>query len=372
MFERHPFRRLKLTALILAALFPIGCKSRSTQSDNKYGFLPFIKSYQFINLPSGSTIRVCGSSSFDDLKWAIGTWAKEIDRSYTIMQSCTQPDIYSYSSTEEYAQRKCREYNLVGRAYMEYRAYPMELVNCGVTYSKGALLHEVGHMFGLCDQYPGEIERCDFTTLPSTEAIMNGGWTTSERLSEDDVKGIRALAKKFGGQSATGMRLSSGTYSSVPGGISKYTITATDVGSRTSAVRLQVAEKYWIFPCDEGGICKYDETSRIQIASSTSFYYWSSIQKGTPFSLNAGLTDDNSTATDGQGNSASHPTSRISASSDPLPERNQPESFTARNGRLLSCSNGAEKCSEERSQSECLCRFYSTCLGIEVMDYCTK
>lgn len=64
-----------------------------------------------------------------------------------------------------------------------------------------SLVHEVGHVWGLCDQYEGA-RNCDPVNSTShlvPESIM-GGATARERvfLTDDDIDGIRALARRPG------------------------------------------------------------------------------------------------------------------------------------------------------------------------------
>jgi len=78
------------------------------------------------------------------------------------------------------------------------------------------IMHEIGHVWGLCDQYAlaGNRTNCDanFATLDSRGHILlnksstmsSQGWVSPLYLSDDDITGIQKLAKRPGFQATWG------------------------------------------------------------------------------------------------------------------------------------------------------------------------
>lgn len=189
-----------LTSIAVAAFLQsaTGCKTsnKGTKASHvKFGFLK-PSAQHLIQLPSGSQIRICGGH-FDELKNAILKWAAAIDRTYDIVNKCESEHIQSFLTDEAFAKTNCSRWNIEARMYSESDKTPMRVVDCNIAKDRVpfAILHEVGHLFGLCDQYPGEVGRCVYSTDVVPGSVMHQAG--SMQLQPDDIDGIRALAQKY-------------------------------------------------------------------------------------------------------------------------------------------------------------------------------
>ena len=187
--------------VILSVLFLVILTSFSACSPNQpektsalqYGFLPS-SGAQLIHVRSGSVIRICGVYQ-SDITWAISTWGRAINRRYSFESGCTGQRINSYSALDPYAQENCSRYRLQSRMYSLGQQVPQLLVDCG-GYGREKILHEVGHLFGLCDQYASELGHCAYNHGVVTGSVMSVA--NSLVLKDDDIEGIRALAARAG------------------------------------------------------------------------------------------------------------------------------------------------------------------------------
>lgn len=61
------------------------------------------------------------------------------------------------------------------------------------------ILHEVGHMWGMCDMYPGQTQNCDpnnMTQIDNSAIMGNGSIKDNPDLSPDDRDGVIAMAAR--------------------------------------------------------------------------------------------------------------------------------------------------------------------------------
>jgi hypothetical protein len=184
-------RLFSISLVLITGIALLGCRtSKSGGSEVKWGLSPDHQNY-LIYYPDGATIRVCGAH-FEEIKWAIATWAKAIDREYNIVQSCGDQHISSFGPDDPFAIEDCKRWNMQGRRYSQATLTPMRLVDCKSTKDvKLSMLHEAGHLFGLCDQYEGQRERCSVSTDPVPGSVMHSA--QSLYLTEDDIMGLKAL-----------------------------------------------------------------------------------------------------------------------------------------------------------------------------------
>jgi len=187
---------LKTAQLLAMAACMASCRTTSTTdqiSTTKWGLLP-TQSHHLIHLPDGEEIRVCGVY-FEQIRWAIQTWSKEIQRSYDVKSSCTRPHINAYGPQDPTTKRECARWGFTDRMYMHDHLNPMPLYDCGYPYDqRPALLHEVGHLFGLCDQYPEQIHKCAISTEVVPGSVMHEA--SKDFLTPDDIEGIKQAARR--------------------------------------------------------------------------------------------------------------------------------------------------------------------------------
>jgi hypothetical protein len=194
-----------LVASLLLLLAGTACKvahGPQAGSDVKYGFLAN-QSRRLVKVPSGSTIRICGDDT-DSLGWAIATWGRALGRTYNVVVSCSSPDIKSFGATDPVARQECANANIdSGRGFARPDLYPQVIYNCAAWNSgRKFLLHEVGHLFGMCDQYQEALKNCVMKTQIDPSSVM--AVADKEYLTDDDTTGIVALAADMGAPVAAG------------------------------------------------------------------------------------------------------------------------------------------------------------------------
>jgi hypothetical protein len=277
-------KSLKIKFLLLLALM-VQCKHRQDDTSHvKYGYYK-VTPQHLINLPTGGVITICGAHS-TEIKEAILIWGAALERRYDFKFDCTSPNIVSYAADDPFALAECKKWkekgiDLTGRMYTESYKNPMPMVDCGSARDKRkSILHEVGHFFGLCDQYHSQIQNCDLTTSPVPGSVMQ----SADRLdlSADDIVGIRNLAiyKTSGmisGEETQGVGsfvlLQEGNYiRSDINSIKFWTIKTAIIKNELKAVFIVDEDKEWKFPCDANNICVADATL-IKLVDSTNFIY---------------------------------------------------------------------------------------------------
>jgi hypothetical protein len=174
----------------------VGCVVRTQSSETKYGFLS-PSTVHLVHAQSGATIRICGAYQ-NMLAWAISVWGRALERTFTVVQDCGgNQDVNIWWAGTQYAKEQCARYNFgPGKMFTFTSSKPMTLVECG-GFSERALmtnlLHEAGHLFGLCDQYDASIHNCAVNFGVKAGSVMNSADTIE--LTVDDIDGIRALSR---------------------------------------------------------------------------------------------------------------------------------------------------------------------------------
>lgn len=145
---------------------------------------------------------VMGVTAGEGMKDANGRWVSFTRfvflRDFTLRPDAIDGVPSSWVSLEAAAQRPYRRDELLG--LMKERSFT-RYVEGARRLSLPVLTHEIGHVWGLCDQYEGSAN-CDPTNSTShmvSESIM-GASTMRERvfLTDDDIAGVRALARRPG------------------------------------------------------------------------------------------------------------------------------------------------------------------------------
>ena len=298
---------------------------------------------------------MCGAH-FDDLAWAINVWASAIGRKFHFESNCTNPHIKVFSKEDPFAMSECQRYKLLGREYTQYTVQPMQVVDCG-GLTKNLALHEAGHLFGLCDQYPGEIAKCGYTTAATPGSVMQSAVT--DYLTSDDLAGIKGLAAIYSPSSLAGKILASGTYDRSGGGFS-LNVTTRNNNQRTTSITLALQGQSWTYNCNEAGMCGNDAVS-LKILSSNLFEYtWQSTTRMNLVSA-VGLMDDSDSVVAAADNVA-----------PPGPVSSQ-LNFNTGAGQG-SCVDGSAACDKVGAQLQraCVCSYLNGCLLIESVELCTN
>lgn len=188
---------------LLILIVSCGAGKQEASSDVSYGLSPG-KSNFLIYKPDGSDLYLCGDD-IETLAWAISTWASAIGFQYQFFESC-DPNIatvYSYGESDSTKKDECTKYGYENRGYANTSSQPMQVVNCNA-WNPGYrfMLHEVGHLFGLCDQYDDFPRNKQYCATQSSTIDPKSVMASANRtdLSKDDQAGIRELYRRVWAQ----------------------------------------------------------------------------------------------------------------------------------------------------------------------------
>lgn len=196
---------------IVVGLFSFGCiKPKNDQSRIQWGHLGGIStSYFLVALPPQSKITVCGDSR-TIVANALRIWAEGAGRAehLTIDDACSpnatkQIQVYGIKDGEPQT-GACNKVNIntgvsntAGYSIVEYGA--IKICPASAKYDSDSmfalLLHEVGHLWGMCDQY-GHAVNCDENNKGPVDKNSVMGASYSRSLAADDLRGIRALTNR--------------------------------------------------------------------------------------------------------------------------------------------------------------------------------
>lgn len=191
-----------MNQLLFFLLIATGCatdksndKKKDMREPNQVGEFGHLKEEQIkfslAMLPNGTNIKICGPQT-NRIIQAIETWGKALGRQYIFENSCDNPTIRSYGYNDPATLKYKLDASVL--AFTMVVGTPLEIFNNQPEeMSKATVLHEVGHLMGLCDQYIGGIRKCAKTTKPVQKSVM-GSTSTYTELQNDDIEGIRYLA----------------------------------------------------------------------------------------------------------------------------------------------------------------------------------
>ncbi len=194
-----------MVLLVLASGFlGVACKRDAVSSALKYGHLNTGNaSSWFISVPPGGTICVNGDHTQQAID-AVKMWANSIGRGsrLNITAGCTStPNLQVYGKDSPIAKQQCEQWDKV------YKLTAAGYGGSGLVYLCAAgsdtlrynvMIHEVGHSWGLCDQYDAAtVNNCDpANSGRKTQSSMMGGASGKTSLTADDIQGMQALAKR--------------------------------------------------------------------------------------------------------------------------------------------------------------------------------
>jgi hypothetical protein len=188
------------------------CADKPSESEPYWGHLNYSPNAWIANIGPQSTISTCGNYA-DEGAESIKIWAAAIGRAsdLKIQTTSCEPQAYLSPSSANhqyefrtavtsFEQTYCKE-NILAFASAEMRL----VVVCRPDVNlKGVMLHEVGHLWGMCDQYPIRLsstgeplgDNCDpvhRTSERQGDSVMGAGGLYSE-LTATDAEGIKALS----------------------------------------------------------------------------------------------------------------------------------------------------------------------------------
>ena len=145
---------LFFTVAILFGVYLFSCKS--IDSETKGGVLNHFEDASLLQLPPNGTVTICSDNTEvgDNVKRAIYTWASAIERdSYisvdTLCSDNTDVTLKVSQDTEAPTAHTEPDKGIIHYKDVDtYGQFPV-------------MLHEVGHNWGLCDQYYDGLRNCD-------------------------------------------------------------------------------------------------------------------------------------------------------------------------------------------------------------------
>lgn len=172
-------------------------------AERHFGFLQPSRHY-LSNVPDKGTIGICGNTQFNEIKKAINMWGAAINRTYHVIQSCNNHDIEVHNRQDPKTLEAIKKWPHFKKRYDEGKDLAFVVIHeDGFLHfynttikplSYTTILHETGHLFGLCDQYPESITICARTTAPVKKSVMMNAWKFNS-LQQDDIEGLRNLVK---------------------------------------------------------------------------------------------------------------------------------------------------------------------------------
>ena len=192
----------KLIWLMFLFTFIFSCGSEDkTKSELDWGHLNLGGSAPILNVKPGETLGVCGPKNVGVIA-AAKEWASHTNRKdgFKIISGCNQrTNIYTEVWSQE---RMCRHAGQRPGCGIMGLAIRNKLIVVSGASNTNLLLHETGHLFGMCDQYAdrgrwqSSCSRYWRTGRMFTMSAMGAVAPGRTRLTQDDVRGIQNLTKR--------------------------------------------------------------------------------------------------------------------------------------------------------------------------------
>lgn len=181
---------------ILLGTMHISCIDQLTLSNLEWGILTNVESSSLLKIPPKGKVTVCADNPQvgENVAKSVLVWAKAIGRDQYIVSTSDCSSDYDVKLTVQQSnvQTAC---TYSDRGLIYYRD----------TYTYGqfpVMLHEVGHNWGMCDQYIGGLWNCNqsvqnaWTENSNGTSVMGGNYKSE--LAPDDIKGIKYIADMQG------------------------------------------------------------------------------------------------------------------------------------------------------------------------------
>ena len=193
---------LFLIGFIASILVGCGTEPKATTTQIKWGHLDYAPNALLLQIPPDGAVGVCGPFA-DEVSEAIRVCGGVINRAdrINIRGDCQHA---KYIKTEAWTQAAiCKVFNLPANCNIVGFAGGNQLVlRQDFPRNNNLVLHEVGHFWGMCDQYRGNtrdgwIASCSKehrSNKRHAESIMGAATTGRTKLTDDDIAGIKAMA----------------------------------------------------------------------------------------------------------------------------------------------------------------------------------
>lgn len=180
----------------LSFFFLNGCAQNL--STPEWGILTQYKDAVLLKIPPRGKVTVCADRQQvgENVAQSVLIWAKEIGRDKYI----TSKNDCDRSSDVTLTVQAANDVQTANTAYWEGK---INYNATDATYQQLAvMLHEVGHNWGLCDQYTSALWNCDQSEQSAWNensngvSVMGGNYKTT--LAADDIKGIKHITSMQG------------------------------------------------------------------------------------------------------------------------------------------------------------------------------
>lgn len=183
----------KTFMICVCFLFVYGCDGKSSQSKLEWGHLNNIGQQNLILATPTDRIAICGINP-EVTSWAVLSWANAIGRAAVMSRNLIPCGTGGATNTVtvEIANGGDAPAWTSGTDVTVNSAMVQTSPN---QFYRAIMLHEVGHAWGLCDQY-ADMGNCDpnNSTQFDDSAVMGSTTEDKQQLTPDDVAGIKALS----------------------------------------------------------------------------------------------------------------------------------------------------------------------------------
>ena len=190
-----------LVSFVLIGVYSTSCTANSSQV--KWGYLTDVEDVILLKVPPKGKVTVCSDNQQigENVVRSVLTWAKEIGRGnyLNVDNSCNNDTNFKinvkYATTVEGYPNPTACTDGQGQIYysdaQQYGQFPV-------------MLHEIGHNWGLCDQYENgdpAADNCSNELAGHTNADKTGtgnsvmGGNYGDTLTSDDIEGIKYIAE---------------------------------------------------------------------------------------------------------------------------------------------------------------------------------
>lgn len=194
---KHGYALIFVSAFIL-----LGCGPREDNgSELKWGHLPTSagSGNWLTNVGPEDEVELCGSDT-SYLEVAVRRWAEPLGRAkFLKVVGCGKGTRVKSKITFATNQTvyPCNQAGVQGAT--DPSSGQMNICANLSAPIKYVIVHETGHMWGMCDMYAGGESRCDSAhkTVVDNSAIMgNGSVGDDPSLTKDDIEGIKAMGNR--------------------------------------------------------------------------------------------------------------------------------------------------------------------------------
>ncbi len=200
MLGSSPFCRQRLALLI--GLTPVAFACRPVPQDDidyglDWGHLPYVTTdrNKLIHADPDDKIEICGINPEVTI-WAVLSWAQPIQRFERLKQNLVPCN--SGGSGRKVLVEEINGGNKAPAwtAGSTVTINKDKIHNYNDNFFKAIMLHEIGHAWGLCDQY-ASVNNCHSGAGPKVnDAVMGSTHQGKLQLHNDDMIGIRELSER--------------------------------------------------------------------------------------------------------------------------------------------------------------------------------